>query len=69
MKIITSVVNSPAKETWELEKEIEIMTLSLEATIMFMYAEKSKQIFLINFEPFHKTKGQLRAKCFFKSIE
>ena len=27
MKIITSVVNSPAKETWELEKEIEIMTL------------------------------------------
>ena len=44
MKIITSVVNSPAKKTRELEQEIEIKILPLEAT-MFMYAEKSKQIF------------------------
>lgn len=69
MKIITSVVNSPAKQTRELEQEIEIKILPLEAT-MFMYAEKSKQIFfLLILKPFYKTKGQLRAKCFFKSIE
>lgn len=68
MKIITSVVNSPAKQTRELEQEIEIKILPLEAT-MFMYAEESKQISLLILKPFYKTKGQLRAKCFFKSIE
>lgn len=65
MKIITSVVNSPAKETWELEKEIEIMTLPLEATIMFMYAEKSKQIFLINFETLSQNKRAVKGKVLF----
>ena len=69
MKRITSVVNSPAKETWELEKEIEIMTLPLEATIMFMYAEKSKQIFLINFETLLQNKRAVKGKVLFKSIE
>lgn len=68
MKIITSVVNSPAKQTRELKQETEIKILPLEAT-MFMYAEESKQIFLLILKLFHKTKGQLRAKCFFKSIE
>lgn len=65
MKIITSVVNSPAKETWELEKEIEIMTLPLEATIMFMYAEKFKQIFLINFETLSQNKRAVKGKVLF----
>lgn len=68
MKIITSVVNSPAKQTRDLKQETEIKILPLEAT-MFMYAEESKQIFLLILKPFYKTKGQLRAKCFFKSIE
>lgn len=68
MKIITSVVNSPAKQTRELKQETEIKILPLEAT-MFMYAEESKQIFFLILKPFYKTKGQLRAKCFFKSIE
>lgn len=68
MKIITSVVNSPAKQTKELKQETEIKILPLEAT-MFMYAEESKQICLLILKPFYKTKGQLRAKCFFKSIE
>lgn len=68
MKIITSVVNSPAKQTRELKQETEIKILPLEAT-MFMYAEESKQIVLLILKPFYKTKGQLRAKCFFKSIE
>ena len=68
MKIITSVVTSPAKQTRELKQETEIKILPLEAT-MFMYVEESKQISLLILKPFYKTKGQLRAKCFFKSIE
>ena len=56
MKIITSVANSPAKQTRELKQETEIKILPLEAT-MFMYAEESKQIFLLILKPFTRQKG------------
>lgn len=65
MKIITSVVNSPAKQTRELEQEIEIKILPLEAT-MFMYNEKSKQIFFfINFETLLQDKRAVKGKVLF----
>lgn len=64
MKIITSVVNSPAKQTRELEQEIEIKILPLEAT-MFIYAEKFKQIFFINFETLLQDKRAVKGKVLF----
>lgn len=65
MKIITSVVNSPAKQTRELKQETEIKILPLEAT-MFMYAEKSKQIFFfINFEALLQDKRVVKGKVLF----
>lgn len=64
MKIITSVVNSPAKQTRELEQEIEIKILPLEAT-MFMCAEKSKQIFFTNFETLLQDKRAVKGKVLF----
>lgn len=63
MKIITSVVNSPAKQTRDLKQETEIKILPLEATT-FMYAEESKQIFYY-FETLLQDKRAVKGKVLF----
>ena len=64
MKIITSVVNSLAKQTREVEQETEIKILPPKAT-MFMCAEKSKQISFINFETLLQDKRAVKGKVLF----